>query len=119
MSLSAGRLRHRVLLQDFQKQTDSAGNVIQDSQTGELVWEWVDIANLWAEIVPSSAREFISAQAIQSKVTARITIRHREDVKPTMRILHRGKIYVIEGVLADPDSGLEYLTLPCSSGVEQ
>ena len=35
-----------------------------------------------------------------------------------MRILHRGKIYNIEGVLPDDESGLQWLTLPYSEGVK-
>ncbi|HEM0058926.1 TPA: head-tail adaptor protein, partial [Escherichia coli] len=34
------------------------------------------------------------------------------------RVLFRGKLYSIEGILPDPDSGLEYLTLACSEGVK-
>ncbi|HDG7399279.1 phage head closure protein, partial [Klebsiella pneumoniae] len=49
-------------------------------------------------------------------VTTRITIRYREGVTRKHRILFRGRIYNIEGVLPDPRSGREYLTLPCSEG---
>lgn len=34
-----------------------------------------------------------------------------------MRITHRGKVYNIAGVLPDNMSGLEYITLPVSEGV--
>jgi SPP1 family predicted phage head-tail adaptor len=52
-----------------------------------------------------------------TKVVARITIRYRENINATMRVVHKGKAYNIEGVLPDPDSGMEYLTLPVSEGV--
>ena len=35
-----------------------------------------------------------------------------------MRIDHGGKIYNILGVLSDKESGMDYLTLPCSEVVE-
>ncbi|WP_152692335.1 phage head closure protein, partial [Citrobacter freundii] len=56
--------------------------------------------------------------AANVKVTARITIRFRDDIQEKDRILFRGKIYSVEGILPDPNSGLEYLTLPCSEGVK-
>ena len=111
MSLAAGRLRHFVQLQNQV--------ITKDPVTGASVTGWVDLARVWAEIVPSSAREFSAAQAIGSEVTARITIRYREDVTAKCRILYRDKVYNIQGVLADAVSGLEYLTLPCSEGINR
>jgi SPP1 family predicted phage head-tail adaptor len=65
-------------------------------------------------VEPLSARELIQAQAMQSEVSARITIRWLSGVKATMRIVHGSAIYRIHGVLGDRDSGREYLTLPVS-----
>lgn len=104
-----GKLRHRVTLQKVAR--------VRDMATGGWRDAWVDHDKVWAGVEPLSAREFIAAQASQSEVTARIQIRYRSDVDATMRILYRGKVYNIHGVLADPTSGLEYLTLPVSEGV--
>lgn len=110
MSLSAGRLRHRI---SIQKQKN-----LQDPDTGELRTIWQDVAtNVSAAIEPLSVREFIAAQQMQSAVTARITIRYRDGLTPGMRIVHGSRIYNPQGWLSDPDSGLEYLTAPCSQGV--
>lgn len=110
MSLKAGRLRHRV---DIQSRSN-----VQDPVTGEITTTWV---NTWtavpAAVEPLSAREFIAAQAVQSMVTARITLRYRAGLDASMRIVHNGTIYNPAGFLADPDSGLEYLTIPVSTGV--
>jgi SPP1 family predicted phage head-tail adaptor len=110
MALSSGKLRHRVQLQRSVQ--------VQDPVTGDLSSSWVDVAKVWAAVEPLSAREFIASSAVQSAITTRITIRYRE-VDASMRIVHRERIYNIEGVLADKDSGLEYLTLPCSEGVNE
>ncbi|MFT7337628.1 MAG: SPP1 family predicted phage head-tail adaptor [Marinobacter maritimus] len=107
--MRAGKLRHRVTIQQ--------PGQTQDPVTGEMLNGWTDYAKAWASVEPLSVKEFIASEAGQSEVTARITIRHREGITPKMRVLHRGKIYNIKGVLADPKSGLEYLTLPCSEGV--
>ena len=46
-------------------------------------------------------REFIAAQAVQSDVSVRITMRYRPGITSAMRLLHDGKVYGITGVLAD------------------
>lgn len=46
----------------------------------------------------------------------KIVTGYRPGVTADMRIVHRDRVYNITGVLADRDSGLEYLTLPCSEG---
>lgn len=107
--MRAGGLRHRVTLQRPEH--------TQDPVTGEMTPSWVDVAKLWAGVEPVSVNQFVSAATSQSKVSARIVIRYRAGIDSTMRILHRDKIYNVEGVLADKVSGLEYLTLPCSEGV--
>jgi SPP1 family predicted phage head-tail adaptor len=70
-----------------------------------------------AEIAPLSGREFIAAAATQSKVTARITIRHRPGIAPSMRVVHRDTTYNVEAVLPDARSGIRHMTLLCSYGV--
>lgn len=107
--MRAGKLRHPITIQ--------RPEYAQDPVTGEMTGSWVEVGRTWASIEPLSAREFIAAAATQSKVSARIVIRYRSGVDASMRVVHRDKIYNIEGVLADISSGLEYLTLPVSEGV--
>lgn len=107
--MQAGKLRHRIIIQEPVNS--------QDSETGALATAWQDIATIWADVYPLSAREFAAAQAEQGEITTRITIRFRKNISRKNRIMYDGKIFNIEGVLPDPDSGREYLTLPCSEGV--
>jgi len=108
--MQAGKLRQRVTFQ-------SPGTT-QDPVTGEMVQGW---ATVWdkvpASVEPLSVKDFIASSATQSSLSARIVIRYRTGVLPSMRILHRGAIYNIQGVMPDADSGLEYLTLAVSAGV--
>lgn len=111
--VNAGKLRHRITFQ--------SPGMTQDPMTGEMVDGWANVPG-WekvpASIEPLSVKDFIAAKATQSQLSARIVIRYRAGVLPSMRILHREKVYNIEGPpLADPDSGLEYLTLAVSAGV--
>lgn len=111
MAIKAGKLRHRVTFQ--------APGLVQDPVTGEMMPGWTDFASVWAEITDLSVKEYLAAQSAQSEVSTRVRIRFREGVNATMRIIHRGDIYNIHGVQRDPDSGIEWLTLPCSRGVNK
>lgn len=112
MSIQAGRLRHRVSIQRRQE--------TQDPETGEITHSWVDVwSSVPAEIVPLSAREFIAAQSTQSEVVARMTIRYRDGLNAKMRIVHKGTPYNIAGILPDANSGLSYITIPLSYGVNE
>lgn len=103
-----GALRHLVALQQRVDTID--GN-------GDTVTSWQPFAQVYAEIAPLSAREFVAAQSLQSSVSCRITIRYLAGVTATMRVVHGSTVYNIAGVLADAGSGREYLTLACSEGV--
>jgi len=108
--MRAGKLRHRITIQ--------RPSFVQDPVTGEMVKTWVDVwVRVPSDVDPVSVTQFVAAAAPQNKVTARVVIRYRAGVDGTMRILHRGKIYDIQGALPDTQSGLDYLTMPCSEGV--
>lgn len=111
MALASGKLRHRVKIEQQVTYRDSDGV----SQT-----EWVNVDTVWAAVEPLSAREFIQSGQSQSSVAARITIRSRA-ISASMRLVHETRygeqIYNIAGVLPDNVSGLEYITLPVSLGV--
>jgi SPP1 family predicted phage head-tail adaptor len=110
--MQAGRLRHRVSLEQFTTTLDS---------DGERVEAWEDAVGFLipAEIAPLSGKELIAAAATQSKVAARIVIRHRPGVVPSMRVVHRDTAYGIEAVVPDKVSGVDYLTLFCSAGAAE
>lgn len=110
--MKAGLLRHRVRIDQFETTVDS---------DGERTEAWQDAFDrlIPAEIAPLSGRELIAAAATQSKVAARIRIRYRPGVAPSMRVVHRETAYGIEAVVPDRISGVEYLTLFCTAGVAE
>tara|TARA_Y100000815_G_C13122922_1_gene417558 strand:+ start:380 stop:718 length:339 start_codon:yes stop_codon:yes gene_type:complete len=109
--MRSGPLRHRITFQ--------LPGLVQDPDSGEMVEGWADVwRGVAARIEPLSVKDLIAAQANQSELSARIVIRYRPGVLPTMRILYRDKIYNIQGPpLPDPKSGREYLTLAVSEGL--
>ena len=108
--MQAGRLRHRVQIQEYV--------TTQDSETGSVSEAWATVAEVWAEVMPMSGREFVAAQMPTPGVTTRITIRHVDGVDASMRVLHGSMIYNIKAVLADPTL-LRHLTLMCEQGVNR
>jgi SPP1 family predicted phage head-tail adaptor len=109
--MKIGKLRHRVVLEELVTDQDS---------DGALTEEWVPVGQpLSAGIVALSGSALIAAQAVQSKVATRITVRYRPGVKASMRVVHRGTAYNIEAIVPDENSGQRFLTLLCSSGVNQ
>jgi len=107
-NVAAGDLRHRVLIQQ---------QVVKRDEDGVQTTNWVDVATVWASVEPLSAREFIQSGQTQAAVTARITIRYRAGLLASMRLVHREQVYNIAGLLPDKSSGLEYITIPVSAGV--
>lgn len=116
-TFSAGRLRHRV---DIEEPVET-----QDSASGEIiVTGWLPVfTSVPCEIAPLSAREYIESQALQSEVSTRIVMRYRAGVTANMRCKHddnHGTVtyYQLAGKpIRDPEQGLEWMTLPVTDGV--
>ncbi len=106
-------LRHRVDVQ--------ALVTTQDEETGAMSEDWESILEsgedlLAASIAPITGREFLAAQSTQASVSTRITIRHRPDLKPSMRVVHQGDFYNIRAILPDPTLR-GHIVLMCESGL--
>lgn len=107
--MRAGRLRHRITIQE---KTNT-----QDPTTGVVSASWSNAyTSVPAEVVPLSGREFLAAQQRQAEVTARITIRNGLTIDQNMRILHEGKTYDIAAILPDPTFS-RHVTIMAAEGV--
>lgn len=103
-ALAAGALRHRIAIE--------RQDHLQNGDTGEITPTWTEIAaSVPAAVEPLSGREYIAANQKGSKVSARITVRHRLDLNTAMRIRHGAALYRIHAILPDNRSGREWLTL--------
>ena len=104
----AGKYRHRIALQVQEPVRDPLGGV-------EL--EWVDWkADVPAEVVPLSGREFVAASAEHGQVTARMEIPYLPSVLNTMRAVFDGQHYAIRAVLPDP-TARGHITLMVDAGL--
>lgn len=91
--MRAGQLRHRVTIQQATETQDSYGAVVQS---------WSTLANVWASIEARTGRETFTAAQVYATADHIITIRHRSDVTPKMRITYGARTFGIEGAV-DPD----------------
>lgn len=106
-----GPLRHKLRIEE-QGQT-------QDGTTGAITVAWETVATVYGAIEPLSVRNFLAADAVQSKIEANIRIRYRADVNASMRIVDvaTDQVYNIAGLLPDSKTGRHSLLIPVSRGV--
>jgi SPP1 family predicted phage head-tail adaptor len=103
--MNAGRLRHRVDIQNYVEEYDELGQLIED---------WLPFAQVWAAVEPLRGQEFIAAQALASVTTTRIRMRYIPGVVSSMRVVFRGRTYNIQSVIEVETRGRE-IQLMCRS----
>jgi len=90
--LDAGALDREIVLQTATRS--------RDETTGEEVLTWDTEETIWAQWMPSSAREVWLARQINSEIAGMYRTYYRDDVYPDVsRIVgHDGRTYDIQGV---------------------
>jgi len=102
--MSAGIYRHRVQIQSPAKTQD---------EYGEEVDSWAVVATVWARVEQIGGKEFFDAQRENSRITARITIRHRSGINQKMQLIHGQTIYAITSPPIDQAGRSRQLQLMC------
>ena len=96
--MQAGRLRHLIRIErPVQTRSGDRGGYT-------TTWQTV-VDDLPADVIPLSGRELLAAQSTQSEITTRCTIRWRDDLNATMRVVHTccgGAVHNIRAILPDP-----------------
>lgn len=108
--MQAGKLRHRVTLQEFVIGSPAVNAI------GEPAGAWAEWATVYAAVEPMAGRELLAAQQISAETTGRIRIRYREGVTEEMRVVFGSLIYDITGIL-DPEERHIELVLYTKQGV--
>lgn len=112
--MDAGKLRHRIEIQQLTLTKNSNGDDIE---------EWVTLYDsVPAEHTPSSVTQLIAAQAGQTQFRGRFKIRYISDLDgldAITRIIFNDKIYDVFDWLPDKEYGVVYLTAPYLSGVSK
>lgn len=108
--MQAGKLRHLITIQEL------ALGSPQYHPNGESNEEWGTFGTVWAAFEPLQGNELFRAQAINSEIKARVTIRYLAGVEPDMRIVFEGKYYNILSVI-DRDMRHVEMQLMVSEGL--
>lgn len=88
--MQAGKLRHRVTIQQLVGTRDVDGAVVPT---------WQNVKTVWGAVEPLRGREFVEAAQLQEEITTRVRIRYRSGIVPAMRVLWGGFIYDIRAVV--------------------
>lgn len=111
--MQAGRLRHRVTIQNF---------TVGRTPSGQPIEEWVDSKTIWAEVKGVSGRELIASGAEKAESTIRVWVRFRRDITAASRLKvlngpFAGAVLAINGPPI-PDAAGTRLEILCKQGVE-
>lgn len=104
--MRAGKLRHRVSVQENTPTTDGQGG-------NTYVWANVStFDNVAAEIVPASESEEQAGGKVKATVAHEVSMRYKAGITTAMRVLFRGRILAIKGVQNVAERGRE-MVLRC------
>ena len=101
--MRAGRLRHRVELQENTPTVDARGDPVPD---------WSTYATVWAAVEPLSGAELVRFQQVQAETTCRVVMRYNADVSADDKILHDSRTLQVLSVINRDDRNIE-LELLC------
>lgn len=100
---AAGRLRHRLVLEQA---------VAADDGAGGSTMTWTVAATVWGSLEALAGREGFEAEAVVGLRRARIVLRHRDGVGPAMRLRLGARLFEIEAV-RDADGSRRFLVCDC------
>lgn len=105
--MNAGKLRHRVTIQQLVKTDDGYGGIVET---------WQDVATVWAAVEPLRGNERYRAQQVQAELTHKVIMRYRAGIKPQMRLLYGNRIFEIEAVI-DVEERHKWIELLCAETI--
>ncbi len=97
--IDPGSFRHELVLETVSTIPDGAGGYTE---------AWAEAGTIFARIEPLAARSRYGADQTLEKVTNRVTLRHRDDLRSGMRLRRLERLFDIVTV-HDPDETGRYL----------
>jgi len=105
--MRAGKLRHRITIQERVETQDDYGSSVA---------AWVTFATVHASVEPISGKELLAAQAINSETRVRMRLRYISGITSDMRVSFNLKLYNIQEIIDFKEENRE-LQLMCNEGV--
>lgn len=96
-----GWIAHRILIEAPVMTPDGFGGAALSFQP---------LVSVWAAVTPLRAEALTDADRTSGRITHRLTIRWRDDIKGGMRVRHRQRLFAIDTVV-DPDERGRYLVI--------
>tara|TARA_Y100000004_G_scaffold134134_1_gene151630 strand:- start:437 stop:766 length:330 start_codon:yes stop_codon:yes gene_type:complete len=106
MATSIGRLRSKVELQSPTSTDDGGGGCTET---------WSTLAEIFADIRPSTGNETYRQGKVQETVSHKIFIRHREDINTSYRIKFGTRLFNIKNIL-NIDERSRFLEISANEG---
>lgn len=101
--LGPSDLRHRLTLEQLQREDDDGGGFIES---------WVAVTELWADVRPVGGSESVEADRIAGRVTHEVSLRYRPGVQAAMRFRKGARLFHIVTVI-NSDERNRWLTCLC------
>ncbi len=98
MIMQAGKLRHRVTINQKATTRDAAGAEIE-------AWTTFDV--VWGSVEPMRGQEYLEANRIGAAVDTRIRIRYLSGVLPSMQVVFGAHTYNIVSVINVGERNIE------------
>jgi SPP1 family predicted phage head-tail adaptor len=96
-------MRHRLTLESASRAPDGGGGALET---------WATVAEVWAEITPTTGTEAVDADALTGRVSHEIVFRYRSGVAPVMRLRSGTRLFEIAAVI-DVDERRRWLRCLC------
>jgi len=111
--ITAGKLRHRVTLQQPGGTRDAVG---------ERATTWTNIATVWAAVEPLSTSQLAAAAQLQTDASIRVTVRWSSaiaNIAADWRVLFGTRVLVIAAPPRNVAERNEIIELLCSEGLRE
>ena len=109
-AIDIGKLNKRIT---FQKQNASEDKIGQDRHV------WIDLKTVWADFYPIRGGEYQEAEKKKrEEVTYKAKLRYISGIDASLRILFRGRIFLIDKVI-NVDEANYKLEIECTEYVEK
>lgn len=105
--MRAGRLRHRVRIENPVDTADSQGSATR-------IWNLLRV--VWAALEPLTAREQLQAAQVQHGITHNVLLRHVDGITPKSRLIFGTRTFHIVGI-SNTDERKKEWVLTCSEKV--
>ncbi len=98
-----GRLRHRIVVEAVSLTSDGGGGASRI---------WTPVATVWAAVTSTSGAEIVQSEAVSSRISHSVLMRHHDGIVPAMRLRLGTRILDIVAVY-DTDHRRRFLTCLC------